>query len=298
MAQNMQEIKRRMKSIQSTEHITNAMRLVSASKYKKAKNIFDKTNRELATATEAIEQAIAKALESLAEGTEDGGADGDIPFLGSSKGGKTILIAVTSSKGLCGGFNANVNRAATALLEELGIESKDLEVYAIGNKGLDFFSHNGYEIMGTYLESAEKFTFADASQVAKPIIEQCVSGQASRVLLIYTRYINSLRQEPTVKQLIPIDTEALPKATNTELEFVPGARNVLEYMIPKYFEMELFKSVIESAACEHAARRTAMDSATDSANDMLDKLSLTYNRVRQSAITNEIIEIVSGAQSQ
>lgn len=298
MAQNMQEIKRRMKSIQSTEHITNAMRLVSASKYKKAKNIFDKTNRELATATEAIEQAIAKALESLAEGTEDGGADGDIPFLGSSKGGKTILIAVTSGKGLCGGFNANINRAATALLEELGIESKDLEIYAIGNKGLDFFSHNGYEIMGTYLESAEKFTFADASQVAKPIIEQCVSGQASRVLLIYTRYINSLRQEPTVKQLIPIDTEALPKATNTELEFVPGARNVLEYMIPKYFEMVLFKSVIESAACEHAARRTAMDSATDSANDMLDKLSLTYNRVRQSAITNEIIEIVSGAQSQ
>lgn len=302
MAENMQELKRRMKSIESTEHITNAMRLVSASKYKKAKNIFDKTNEQLSEVSATIEKIIAGASAGMAEAAES--AESGI-FLGkagtspagkdSEKDGKTILIAVTSNRGLCGGFNANINRQAIACAE--GIPKEKLEVFAVGSKGRDFFEHNGYTILGEYLESPEKVTFADTKKIAKPILEKCRSGEAAQVLLVYTQYVNSLKQEPVVKKLMPLDTEGFSGA-NEEIEFFPQPKEVLEYMIPKYFELTLFKAIIESAACEHAARRTAMESATDNANEILAKLSLTYNRVRQAAITNEIIEIVSGAESQ
>ena len=302
MAENMQELKRRMKSIESTEHITNAMRLVSASKYKKAKNIFDKTNEQLSEVSATIEKIIAGASASMAETADS--AEGGV-FLGNTgtstagkqneKNGKTILIAVTSDRGLCGGFNANINRQAAACAEEFPKEK--LEVFAIGSKGRDFFEHNGYAIIGEYLEAPEKISFADTKKIAEPIIEKCKSGEAARVLLVYTQYVNSLKQEPVVKQMMPLDTEGF-SAANEEIEFFPQPKEVLEYMIPKYFEITLFKAIIESAACEHAARRSAMESATDNANEILAKLSLTYNRVRQAAITNEIIEIVSGAESQ
>ena len=296
MAENMQELKRRMKSIESTEHITNAMRLVSASKYKKAKNIFDKTNEQLSEVSATIEKIITGASASMADAADS--AEGGV-FLGNAgtlaagkdiaKDGKIILIAVTSDRGLCGGFNANINRQAIACAE--GIPKEKLEIFAVGSKGRDFFEHNGYTILGEYLESPEKITFAATKKIAEPILE------AAQVLLVYTQYVNSLKQEPVVKQMMPLDTKGFSGA-NEEIEFSPQPKKVLEYMIPKYFELTLFKAIIESAACEHAARRSAMESATDNANEILAKLSLTYNRVRQAAITNEIIEIVSGAESQ
>lgn len=291
MAENMQELKRRMKSIESTEHITNAMRLVSASKYKKAKNVFDKTSLQLAEVSATIERVIASASAELAEAEDEKSAEAN----GGTAEGKTILIAVTGSKGLCGGFNANITKAAVACAED--VPKEKLEIFAIGSKGRDFFEHNGYTIMGEYLESPEKVTFADTKEIARPIIEKVKSGEAVRVLMVYTQYINSLRQEPVVKKLMPLDMEDFSDV-KAELEFSPKPEEVLEYMIPKYFELTLFKAIIESAACEHAARRSAMESATDNANEILAKLSLTYNRVRQAAITNEIIEIVSGAESQ
>lgn len=290
MAENMQELKRRMKSIESTEHITNAMRLVSASKYKKAKNVFDKTSLQLAEVSATIERVIASASAELAEAEEGKAASEQ-----EAAEGKTILIAVTGSKGLCGGFNANITKVAVACAED--VPKEKLEVFAIGSKGRDFFEHNGYTIMGEYLESPEKVTFADTKEIARPIIEKVKSGEAVRVLMVYTQYINSLQQEPVVKKLLPLDMEEFSDV-KAELEFSPKPEEVLEYMIPKYFELTLFKAIIESAACEHAARRSAMESATDNANEILAKLSLTYNRVRQAAITNEIIEIVSGAESQ
>lgn len=291
MAENMQELKRRMKSIESTEHITNAMRLVSASKYKKAKNVFDKTSMQLAEVSDTIEKIIARAAAELTATGED---KPETESMAETEG-KTILIAVTGSKGLCGGFNANVTKQALACAED--VPKEELEIFAIGSKGKEFFRHNGYTIMGEYLGSPEKVTFADTKEIARPIIEKFKSGEAAQVLMVYTQYVNSLRQEPVVKKLMPFDAKELSDG-ETELEFSPKPKEVLEYMIPKYFELTLFKAIIESAACEHAARRSAMESATDNANDILAKLSLTYNRVRQAAITNEIIEIVSGAEPQ
>ena len=238
---------------------------------------------------------MAEAAESAGSGAFLGNVEASEADKDSKKSEKTILIAVKSDRGLCGGFNANINRQAIACAE--GIPKEKLEIFAVGSKGRDFFEHNGYTIIGEYLESPEKITFADTKKIAEPILEKCRNGEAAQVLLVYTQYVNSLKQEPVVKQMMPLDTEGF-SAANEEIEFSPQPKEVLEYMIPKYFELTLFKAIIESAACEHAARRSAMESATDNANEILAKLSLTYNRVRQAAITNEIIEIVSGAESQ
>ncbi len=315
MAQNMQELARRMKSIESTEHITNAMRLVSASKYKKAKNTFDRTSMQLDAVCGTMREIIAAAesakdesgkitegyvrkqsgkCESSSVGGENCGNSGNRNI------GKLIMVVITSNKGLCGGFNANLLKTAVEQIRD--IPKEDVEIFAIGSKGKDFFAHNEYTIMGEYGESAEKLTFADAEKIAQPIIEKFESGDAAEVLLVYTKYVNSLKQEPAVKRLMPMDESELAADgkligdMRTELEFSPSAEAVLDYMLPKYFELALFEAIIESAACEHAARRTAMENATDNANEMLEKLSLTYNRARQTAITNEIIEIISGAE--
>lgn len=307
MAQNMQELTRRMKSIQSTEHITNAMRLVSASKYKKAKNVFDRISLQMDTVCGAIREVIA-AAQLQEQGLLAAKAESDaVQGAAQPKDrGKTILIVISSSKGLCGGFNANLMKEALAAAE--GRSKENVEVFAIGSKGRDFFKHNGYTIIGEYDASPEKISFADAKAIAEPIIESFESGKAERILLVHTKYVNSLKQETVCECLMPLDADALETRSGeksestagnicgTELEFSPSPREVLEYMIPKYFELSLFEAIIESAACEHASRRTAMENATDNANEMLEKLSLTYNRARQAAITNEIIEIVSGSE--
>ena len=288
MSENMQELKRRMKSIESTEHITNAMRLVSASKYKKAKNAFDKTSAQIREISQTMEKVMAAAASMIEEDENPGGEK-------NAENAKTLIIAITGNRGLCGGFNANVIKQVAAKAEEISKQSG--EIYAIGNRGRDYFEHNGYEIVGECSEAPEKITFAEARKIAKPIIEKFQSGEISEVLLAHTAYINSLKQEPVIKKLLPLE-ESCFGGEMRETEFTQEPQEVLDYMVPKYFELVLFAAVTESAACEYAARRSAMESATDNANEILSKLSLTYNRVRQAAITNELIEIVSGAQSQ
>ena len=269
MSENMQELKRRMKSIESTEHITNAMRLVSASKYKKAKNVFDRTSAQIQEVSHTMGEIVSAAQNALQEKEEEKKVCDD-------KDASTILILITSGRGLCGGFNANLTKKALSCVAE--IPKDKLEIYAIGSKGREFFEHNGYKIIGECEESAERITFAAASEIARPLIEKYRNGEAAQVLLVYTKYINSLKQEPVVKKLMPLDPEEFA-GSGRELEFSQDPKEVLEYMIPKYFELTLFEAAMESAACEHAARRSAMENATDNANEILAKLSLTYNRV-------------------
>ena len=288
MSENMQELKRRMKSIESTEHITNAMRLVSASKYKKAKNAFDKTSAQIREISQTMEKVMAAAASMIGEDENPGGEK-------NAESGKALIIAITGNRGLCGGFNANIIKQVASAAEEKS--KQEVEIFAIGSRGRDYFEHNGYEIIGVCTEAPEKLTFAQAGEIAKPIIEKFQKGEVSEVLLAHTAYINSLKQEPVIKKLLPLAGSGFDGEIRAT-EFTQKPQEVLDYMVPKYFELVLFEAVTESAACEYAARRSAMESATDNANEILSKLSLTYNRVRQAAITNELIEIVSGAQSQ
>lgn len=285
--QSMQDIKRRMKSVSSTERITNSMKLISAGKLRRARKLYEETTENALFITNTISQLMGSSI--------------DIPtkyLEGGRRRKRTAYIVVTSSKGLCGGFNTNVLKLAQ---ERIDAESSEPIIVAIGGKGLEYFEKRGYEVYSSYLAPPEAISFLESGELSKPLIEYFESGDISRIVLIYTAFINSMEQEVREKTLLPfqIDEEADRTYQAEQItEYEPSAEEVFNYLIPKFVEMELYASIIESATCEHAARRTAMENATDNARDMLSMLNQHYNRARQAAITNQIIEIVAGAEAQ
>lgn len=285
-ADNMQDIKRRIKSVTSTEHITNAMKLVSAGKLRKAKAIFEKTNEN----SHYITNTIAELFNNSKEVPEK-------YLAGSRDINTTCYITVTSCKGLCGGFNSNILKEAQSRIDA-GNEKP--VVIAIGTKAKEYFEKRGYEVYSDYLAPPENISALETREMMKPILEMYDKGEIDEVVLIYTAFISSIEQEVRSVRLLPFEVDNDPEViqdTKT-VEYEPSIEEVFNYLVPKYVEMMLYAAVVESATCEHAARRTAMENATDSAREMLENLSLTYNRARQSAITDEIIEIVAGSEAQ
>ena len=285
-AESMQDIKRRIRSVTSTEHITNAMKLVSAGKLRKAKAIFEKTNEN----SHYITHTIAEIFNSSQ----------DIPpeYLACNREIKTTCyIIVTSCRGLCGGFNSNVLKEAQ---REIDADWEKPVIFAIGSKGKEYFEKRGYEIYGDYLAPPENISFLETREMSVPIIEMYNRGEIDEVVLIYTSFISSMEQEVKNVTLLPFEIEKDPDIIRNSkpVEYEPSVEAVFNYLVPKYVEMMIYGAVVESATCEHAARRMAMENATDNAREMLDKLSLNYNRARQSAITDEIIEIVAGSEAQ
>lgn len=285
-AESMQDIKRRIRSITSTEHITNAMKLVSAGKLRKAKAIFEKTNEN----SHYITHTIAEIFNSSQ----------DIPpeyLAGNREIKTTCYIIVTSCRGLCGGFNSNVLKEAQ---REIDADWEKPVIFAIGSKGKEYFEKRGYEIYGDYLAPPENISFLETREMSVPIIEMYNRGEIDEVVLIYTSFISSMEQEVKNVTLLPFEIEKDPDIIRNSkpVEYEPSVEAVFNYLVPKYVEMMIYGAVVESATCEHAARRMAMENATDNAREMLDKLSLNYNRARQSAITDEIIEIVAGSEAQ
>ena len=285
-AESMQDIKRRIRSVTSTEHITNAMKLVSAGKLRKAKAIFEKTNEN----SHYITHTIAEIFNSSQ----------DIPpeyLAGNREIKTTCYIIVTSCRGLCGGFNSNVLKEAQ---REIDADWEKPVIFAIGSKGKEYFEKRGYEIYGDYLAPPENISFLETREMSVPIIEMYNRGEIDEVVLIYTSFISSMEQEVKNVTLLPFEIETDPDIIRNSkpVEYEPSVEAVFNYLVPKYVEMMIYGAVVESATCEHAARRMAMENATDNAREMLDKLSLNYNRARQSAITDEIIEIVAGSEAQ
>lgn len=283
---NMQDIKRRIKSVTSTEHITNAMKLVSAGKLRKAKAIFEKTNENSHYITHTIEEIFNSSQEIPQE-----------YLVGNREIKTTCYIVVTSGRGLCGGFNTNVLKEAQ---REIDADWEEPIIYAIGAKGKEYFEKRGYKIYGDYLSPPENISFLETREMSKPIIDMYNSGEIDEVVLIYTSFISSMEQEVKNVTLLPFEVEKDPDIMrhSKPVEYEPSVEAVFNYLVPKYVEMMIHAAVVESATCEHAARRTAMENATDNAREMLDQLSLFYNRARQSAITDEIIEIVAGSEAQ
>ncbi len=283
---SMQDIKRRIKSVTSTEHITNAMKLVSAGKLRKAKATFEKTNENFHYITHSIAEIFNNSSE--------------VPrqyLLGNREIKTTCYIIVTSCRGLCGGFNTNIIKEAE---REIRADWEKPVIVAIGTKGKEYFEKRGYDIYSEYLAPPESISFLETQKMSKPIIEMYNSGEIDEVVLIYTSFISSLEQEVKNVTLLPFDIERDPEIMKLEkqVEYEPSVDAVFNYLVPKYVEMMIYAAVVESATCEHAARRMAMENATDNAREMLDNLSLYYNRARQSAITDEIIEIVAGSEAQ
>lgn len=283
---SIQDIKRRIRSVTSTEHITSAMKLVSAGKLRKAKAIFEKTNEN----SHYITHTIAEIFNSSPE---------DIPqeyLLGNREIKTTCYIVVTSCRGLCGGFNSNVLKEAQ---REIDADWEEPVILAIGSKGKEYFEKRGYNVYDDYLAPPENISFLETREMSRPIIDMYNKGEIDEVVLIYTSFISSMEQEVKNVTLLPFEIEHDPEIMkhSKQVEYEPSVEAVFNYLVPKYVEMMIHAAVVESATCEHAARRMAMENATDNAREMLDVLSLNYNRARQSAITDEIIEIVAGSEA-
>ena len=284
--ESIQDIKRRIKSVSSTERITNSMKLVSAGKLRKAKAIFEKTNENSHFITNTIQELFNSGSEIPQE------------YLAGNREIKTTAyIVVTSGRGLCGGFNSNIIKEAQ---REIDADWEPPVIVAVGSKGKEYFEKHGYEIHSSYLAPPESISFLEKKELSAPILEMYDNKEIDEVVLIYTSFISTMEQQVKNEVILPFEVETDPEfmTTNKFVEYEPSVEAVFNYLVPKFVETKIYSAVVESATCEHAARRMAMENATDNAREMLDDLNLNYNRARQSAITDEIIEIVAGSEAQ
>ncbi len=284
-ANGIKEIKRRIKSVKSTEHITNAMKLVSAAKLRRAKAIFERTNQYFGFVTESIEEIFNSNAEVPVDYLE-----------GNREVNTSCYIVVTSSRGLCGSFNANVIKEASNMID---CDPEEPVIVAVGTKGRDFFLKKGYRIEEAYMRPPESIAFIETQEISKPIIEMYNNKEIDEVVLVYTSFVSSMEQKVKAVTLLPFAIKKnplMPKLAK-QVEYEPSVDEVFNYLVPKYVEIMIYRAIVESATCEHAARRMAMDSATDNAREMIADLTLNFNRARQSAITQEISEIVGGSEA-
>lgn len=289
MAEQLQGIKRRIKSINSTERITNAMKLVSAAKLRQAKNIFTNTQEYLARLIDTIGETFEHVENVPGQ------------FLAGSRKIKTkCFVVITSSNGLCGSFNGNVIRATNAQLCALKESALNVKLVTVGAKGKHFLQHRGYPILAEHDAPADSMTFEEAEEISNNLIKLYRNGEIDEIDIIYTSYINTLKQEVQIKKLLPFDMNTAAKESkyNNVVEYGPSPEAVFAYLVPKYVELNIYSTCIESATCEYAARRTAMENANENARDILDDLETAFNRARQTQITDQIIEIVAGSEAQ
>ena len=281
---NMKDIKRRIKSVESTKQITNAIQLVASSKLRKAKEKADASKPFFNTLYDTMKEIVS----------ED--ATFSSIYTRKRKNNVTLLVVIGGDRGLAGGFNANVLKLAQKRYDELSKETQ-VVILPIGRKAVEYFEKRDFKIMTRYENISESISIYGAMGIADKIIDVYNKDKIDRVELFYTDCVSPLLQEEKHIKLIPLDIEV--DKTNISLtNYEPSAEEVFDSLIPKYIAGVLFGAIVDSFAAEQAARRTAMENATDNANEMISNLSLVYNRARQAAITQEITEIVSGANSQ
>ena len=283
MASDMQSIKRRIKSVESTKKITKAMQLVATSKLRKARKQMDEL-RPYYSKTQEVVSEILTSNQGMVES----------PYLQENRQGKTVYIVVTSSLGLCGGYNANVFKAMS---EYIQVED---EIYMIGSKGASYLTHHQIPYHDQYLHLNTTLDFKDVIRLVQELTKRYQNHEIGSIQMIYTKFINNLTFQPYVMKLLPVDTKNFEKKSLTHKAtlFEPDPQTVLNDLIPMYLQSVIYGYLVESITSENASRRTSMENATDNAEDLIEELLLKYNQARQSAITNEISEIVAGANAQ
>ncbi len=292
MAQGILDIKRRMRSINNTMQITKAMYLVSSAKLRKAKQRVEETRPYYEITTESV-----KRILSSSKGMNH-------PFLNKREVKKTVYIVITADRGLAGGYSSNILRLA-----EHNIDKASDSVIVMGSKGRDFFKRKGYNVLDALIGITEDPEFSDARQVGNTVMDLYEKEEIDSIKLIYTKFISAISQEPVMITLLPseveetetksvMDTDSETTSVNlTQIQYEPSPESVIEYLIPKYIQGAIFGGLVEAAASQQGARMTAMESATDNAEEIIEDLDLRYNRARQASITQEISEIVGGAEA-
>lgn len=281
----MQDIKRRIKSVDSTKQITKAMELVSSAKLRRARMRVEENRPYF----EKIEETIQGILPHTKELQN--------PYIDQREIKKTGYIVITGDRGLCGGYNTNAIKKALSHMED-----REVSVIAIGQKGVNFFRKKEYDLDGEFVAISEKPMFSDAKSIGKLAMELFQNEMIDEVNLVYTEFVSTINHTPRLIKLLPLDQKELPEEVEKErdevMTYEPSPEEVLEYLIPKYVESMIYGALIDASASEQGARRVAMESATDNAEEMIDDLNLKYNRARQASITQEISEIVGGAEAQ
>lgn len=275
-------IRRRIRGVQNTAKITKAMEMVAASKMKKAQE------RGLAGRpyAEKIQQVIAD-LAALP------GSDATLhPLLQRRPAKRIALVHITPDRGLCGGLNANINRMSAHFILE---QSVPVTLIAVGRKGLDFMRRNRCDVLAEFTQLGDRPGFLDTLPVSRIIIDEYTSGNVDQVYLVYSRFISTMLQQPHMQPLLPVEPAGIPAAQNVDYIYEPGSSMVLEALLPRFVEMEVFHAVLESIASEHSARMVAMKNATENARELIEDLTLQYNKARQESITTELLDIAGGA---
>ena len=281
---SMRDIKRRKSSIQSTQQITKAMKLVSTVKLQRAKQHAEQSKAYFNCMYETVNSMLAKT------------GNLDHPYLKKGSSEKKAVILITSNRGLAGGYNSNVVK----LITRGELKKEDLKIYAVGRKGREAMQRNGYEIVAEYSEMVEEPSYAEAMMLSKTLLDSYAAGEIGEIYLAYTGFKHTVVHEPKLLKLLPVEPVAQEQPTEedkTLMNFEPEDDEALDLIIPKYVTSLIYGGLVEAVASENGARMQAMDSATSNAEEMIDDLSLMYNRARQGSITQELTEIIAGANA-
>jgi F-type H+-transporting ATPase subunit gamma len=283
VAANIKEIKSRIKGVQSTHKITKAMEVVSSTKFKRYSKLVGESR--------PYSEAMDGILKNIATGIKN---EKNPLFDGKTEVKKIGVVLMTSDRGLCGGFNSQANKALERL--KAANPDKKVSIIAVGKKGRDYCKKRDYDLKGEYIQLIPENMFDKAKEISENIVDFYLEDIFDEVYIIYSKFVSVIASNLTTKRLIPI--EKVESDSNEPYIFEPSAEYILSTLLPKYLNIVIYQSILDNTTSEHAARKTAMKSATDNANDLVESLTLQFNRARQAAITQEIAEIVSGSLAQ
>ena len=289
---SLDDLKKRISSVKSTQKITKAMKMVAAAKLRRAQESAEKGR----PFSEKMNNIILNLSNSISD------KDNASRFLvGTGKDNVHLCVVITADRGLCGGFNTNICRKAKSYFEKILKEGKTLKIFTVGSKGYDQLKRNygSYIIDKVNFKGLKKITYKEAEEIGAKIIKLFSESQFDVCKIFYNKFKNVITQIPQAQQIIPIENKKNEenKISDNFYEFEPEENEILENLLPRNISTQIFKAILENAASEQGSRMTAMDNATRNAGDLVEKLTITYNRSRQAAITKELIEIISGAES-
>ena len=291
---NLDDLKKRIGSVKSTEKITKAMKMVAAAKLRRA--------QESAESSRPYSDSMKDLIESISKGYKPSSTDRNL-LTGDEKDQIHLLILFTSERGLCGGFNSIVTRTLRDKIENLIEQNKTVKIVCVGKKGYDILKRQYSEMITEVIDmrAVKSITYQDAKNISDKIVKMFFDGEFDKCSIFYNEFKSVISQIPTEQQVIPIeiinDEVDEEKKEESFFEFEPGESEILDEILPLNFTVQVFKALLESAASEQGARMSAMDNASRNAGDMIDNLTLFYNRSRQAVITKELIEIISGAEA-
>lgn len=280
---NLRDVKQRIRSVKNTEQMTKAMKLVSASKLRKAQAAIQTARPYAHKMRDVMNHLVARCNKDLH------------PLLDNRTGNRVLLVVITADRGLCGAFNSNIVKMTQELIKEN--TDREISLFIAGKKGLDFFQNRPYKIQDKYLGWTKDFEYLKAVEIGDMLAQLFIENKTDRIYMVYNEFKSIMLQEVIREQLLPIVSEEAGDDQLTDYIFEPDEETILEDLLKRYMTTQIYRAFLESSASEHGARMTAMDSASRNAKEMIGQLTLFYNRTRQAHITKELIEIVNGAEA-